>query len=77
MTRQEMIAAVEEEIRRLEQIRGLLSQSTSERFAAPTGAGAAAKTATKGKRTLSPEARRSIALAQNRRWAKQKLEAKK
>ena len=76
MTREAMIAEVEEEISRLAKIRELLAGSNSERFVAPTatdnGTGKV-----KGKRTLSPEARKRIALAQKRRWAKQKSEAKK
>ncbi len=69
MTREEMIAAIEEEIARLEQVRELLRSSTSNRF----GAADENVTATK-KRVLSADARHRIAQAQKRRWAKQRKE---
>ena len=78
MTRQEMVAAVEGEISRLEQVRQLLQNSTSEKFTAPAGnstRGASSGSGTRQKRTMSPEARHRIALAQKKRWAKQKREA--
>lgn len=71
MTREEMIAAIDGEITRLERVRELLRQSNSSRFTAP-GDGRAA--AVKGTRVLSEDARRRIALAQKRRWAKQRKE---
>jgi hypothetical protein len=71
MTREEMIAAVDGEIGRLEMIRGLLKDSRSERFVMPGEAGPEGGVR---KRELSPEARRRIALGQKRRWAKQKRE---
>ena len=76
MTRQEMIAAVEGEIGRLEQVRELLQNSTSDKFAIPasTRASATKEPGAKQKRVLSPEARLRIAQAQKRRWAKQKRE---
>ncbi len=65
MTREEMIATVDGEIRRLEQIRGLLKKSHSERFTMP---GEVAMAAGVGrKRELSPEARRRIAQGQKQR----------
>ncbi len=79
MTREEMIAAVDEELRRLDRIRELLARSHSERFTLPEsnadgdvspGAGGGTR-----KRALSPEARHSIGLAQKRRWARQKRDA--
>ncbi len=71
MTREEMIAAIEGEIARLEQVRELLRNSTSHRFSAAIsgdGHGPAVKKA----RVLSADARRRIAQAQKRRWAKQR-----
>lgn len=69
MTREDIIAAIDEEISRLEKVKELL-QSTS------TGklGGAISRKTTSGpkKRNLSPEARARIAAAQKRRWAKQK-----
>lgn len=59
MTKNEMIAALDEEIVRLEKVRSLLAEveATS---SGPT------------KRVLSPEARAKISAAQNERWADQK-----
>ncbi len=73
MTREEMIAAVDGEISRLSQIHALLSQSNTGRFS--VAAAAAPASAVKGKRTMSPEARKRIAQAQKKRWAKQKRDA--
>ncbi|RRA47434.1 hypothetical protein [Acidipila sp. EB88] len=70
MTREEMIAAIEGEITRLEQVRELLRNSTSDRFTAAEGAAPGAKKP----RVLSADARRRIAQAQKRRWAKQRKE---
>ncbi len=69
MTREDMIAAIEGEISRLEQVRELLRTSTSHRFSAPSEE---AKPDSKKPRVLSAEARRRIAQAQKRRWAKQR-----
>ena len=70
MTRDEMIAAIEGEITRLEQVRELLRNSTSDRFVAAEGSLPGAKKP----RVLSADARRRIAQAQKRRWAKQRKE---
>ncbi len=68
MTRDEMIAAIDSEIGRLEQVRELLYHSAGDHFnAAPDTSAPSAKKP----RVLSPEARRSIAQGQKRRWAKQ------
>ncbi len=73
MTREEMIAAVEAEVRRLEQIRALLEQSQSDRF---TLLDVSSQKAVPGqKRVLSQDARKRIAQAQKHRWAKQKRES--
>jgi hypothetical protein len=58
---QEILTALDAEIARLQQARGLISRS-----AASTTIGASKK------RTLSPDARKKIAAAQRKRWAKQK-----
>lgn len=77
MATTEILAALDEEIARLKQVRNLLSggekgsgriktqpgQSTSNSSVAP-------------KRVLSPEARKRIADAQKKRWAKAKKAAK-
>jgi len=72
MTREEIIAAVDAEIGRLERVRELLQKSTGDKLVAL--AGEAKPAGEKQKRVMSPEARRRIALAQKRRWAKQKRE---
>lgn len=68
MTREDIIAAIDEEISRLEKVKELLQSSSSGRL---SGAIARKTTGTQ-KRNLSPEARARIAAAQKRRWAKQK-----
>ncbi len=70
MTREEIIAALDEEIGRLQQVKKLLHSTSSHKLVAGV---TAAKP--KAKRILSPEARQRIAAAQKRRWAKQKKEA--
>ncbi len=69
MSREEIIAAIDEEISRLEKVRALLEGAGSTRIFAGAFAGG------RKKRHLSPEARRRIAEAQKRRWAKQKKQA--
>jgi hypothetical protein len=67
MNREQIIAAIEDEINRLEQVRKLLKSATGQRL---VSSGVAIRTPKK--RILSPEARQRIAAAQKRRWAKQK-----
>lgn len=69
MTREDIIAAIDEEISRLEKVRELLQSSSAGKLG-----GALARKAGAGgkKRNLSPDARARIAAAQKRRWAKQK-----
>lgn len=69
MTREDIIAAIDEEISRLEKVKELLASSSTGKWSGTLArkAGAAPK-----KRNLSPEARARIAAAQKRRWAKQK-----
>ncbi len=69
MSREELIAAVEGEIARLEQAVALLRESTTERFTP-----LAARTAPGGKkpRVLTADARGRIAQAQKRRWARER-----
>jgi hypothetical protein len=66
MNREQIIAAIDDEILRLEQVRKLLQSATGHRLTS-TGAAKTGK-----KRILSAEARQRIAAAQKRRWAKQK-----
>jgi len=70
MNREQIIAAINDEINRLQQVRSLLQSSTGQRLI-PTGTG----TKVVKKRILSAEARQRIAAAQKRRWAKQKAAA--
>jgi hypothetical protein len=67
MTREELVAAVDEEISRLEKVRALLQSSGSSRIASASFGNRPRK-----KRILSADARARIAAAQKRRWAKQK-----
>jgi hypothetical protein len=70
MNREQIIAALDEEIIRLQQVRTLLQSATGSRL---ISAGVATKPVRK--RILSAEARQRIAAAQKRRWAKQKAAA--
>jgi hypothetical protein len=63
-----IIAAVDEEIARLQQVRSILAGGGG--FPGPF------KKRRGGKRTLSAEARERIAAAQRKRWAAQKKAAK-
>lgn len=69
MSREELIAAVDEEISRLEKVRALLQSNGVTRV--PSAATSFGNRPRK-KRVLSAEARARIAAAQKRRWAKQK-----
>jgi hypothetical protein len=65
MTREELVAAVDEEISRLEKVRALLLSTGGSKFSSAFGK-------PRKKRVLSADARARIAAAQRRRWAKQK-----
>lgn len=67
MTREELIAAVDEEISRLEKVRALLQSTGGSRISTSSFGNRPRR-----KRVLSAEARARIAAAQKRRWAKQK-----
>lgn len=66
MSHQQILAAIDDEIRRLQQVRKLLQGSAGDKLAGKLRNGKRVR------RTLSPEARERIAAAQRRRWAKQK-----
>lgn len=66
MSHQQILAAIDEEIRRLQQVRKLLQGAAGGKLAGSLG------TEKRTRRILSPEARERIAAAQRRRWAKQK-----
>lgn len=67
MTREELIAAVDEEISRLEKVRALLQSTGGSRISTSSFGNRPRR-----KRVLSADARARIAAAQKRRWAKQK-----
>lgn len=67
MTREELVAAVDEEISRLEKVRSLLLSAGGSRITPGSFGNRPRK-----KRVLSADARARIAAAQKRRWAKQK-----
>jgi hypothetical protein len=71
---QELVAAIDQEIARLQSARNLLggSRETKRRGGPPMAGGKPAK-----KRTLSAAARQKIAEAQRKRWAAQKKQIKK
>jgi hypothetical protein len=70
MNREQIIAALDDEIGKLNQVRKLLKTASGHRLLSNTSSAKLAR-----KRVLSPEARQRIAAAQKRRWAKQKREA--
>jgi len=69
MSREKILAAIDEEISKLQQVRKLL------RSGGKLVSGLSASGKPRASRVLSPEARQRIAAAQKRRWAKQKKEA--
>jgi len=72
MSHERILAAIDEEIGKLQQVRRLLqSAGGSSVVSGLTGRGSRLRK----KRVLSAEARQRIAAAQKRRWAKQKKEA--
>jgi hypothetical protein len=70
MTRQEIIAALDQEIERLQSARHLIRNSRD----VTATLGLAGVRRQPAKRRISPEGRRRIIEAQRRRWAKQKKE---
>jgi hypothetical protein len=70
MTREQIIAAIDEEISRLEKVRALLHGAGNSKILTAGSLSGGRK-----KRYLSPDARKRIADAQKRRWAKQKKQA--
>ena len=71
MNTTEILEHIDSEIARLQQVKALLQGSTNghSRGAGASADGLAAPKV-KGKRVLSPEARKKIAAAQRKRWAK-------
>jgi hypothetical protein len=71
METKEMLAEIDAEIRRLQQVRSILAGHTKNGRASKAAGRSAPK-----KRQLSPEARARIAAAQKARWAKAKKSPK-
>ena len=71
MSREQILAAIDEEISKLQHVRRLLQGSGSSKLVS----GMSGSSKQRAKRVLSPDARQRIAAAQKRRWAKQKKEA--
>ena len=73
-----ILKALDEEIARLRQARSLLGNvSQGTRRKTPGNSSAAAVSEPKPRRKLSPKARRAIAEAQRKRWAKVKAQKPK
>ncbi len=71
MNTKEILEHINDEIERLQQVKALLQGSNGHaRSTASTRSTASNGTAPTGKRILSLEARKKIAAAQRRRWAK-------
>jgi hypothetical protein len=68
MSMNDVVSAIDAEIARMEQVRKLLSDSTSGKRGRKPGSNQPAK----AKRTMSAAARRKIADAQRKRWAAQR-----
>ena len=75
----EIVAALDDEIRRLQQVRSLLvgTKGNVAQAATSFGFGANQAKSPRKKRLMSAEARERIAAAQRKRWAKQKKLAQK
>ncbi len=73
MDRKEIIAQIDTEIARLQEVKGILSGTTTTVVKRSLDKVKAGPTPiTTGKRTMSPEGRARIAAAQRARWAKVK-----
>ena len=75
MTRSEMIAAIDDEIKRLEKVRTLLRDKKDLAPRYERALTSDARPAKRAKRKMSAEGRRRIIEAQKRRWAKQKQQS--
>ena len=70
MNTKEILDHINDEISRLQQVKSLLQGSTNGYSKSGTAASNGAAPKVKGKRVLSVEARKKIAAAQRKRWAK-------
>lgn len=71
MSREQILAAIDQEIGKLQQVRKLLQSSGGSKLVSGLAGGGKPRK----KRVMSPEARQRIAAAQKRRWAKLRKEA--
>ena len=76
MAIESILAQIDAEIARLNQVRSLLTTSAGDTLHLPEGNGRGSSGMRK-KHVLSPEARKRIADAQRRRWAAQKAKSNK
>lgn len=76
MNTQDIISAIDAEIARLQSARYLLAGTATKRRGRPRKAESVASAPAMKRRTLSPAARKKIAEAQRKRWAKQKAAKK-
>jgi len=78
MAIESILAQIDEEIAKLQQIRSLLATTgvAAKAVTAPKAKKTPAKAKGKKRRTMSPEARKRIADAQRKRWAAQKAKSK-
>lgn len=70
MNTKEILEHINGEISRLQQVRALLQGGTNGYSKSGSASNGSAAPKVKGKRVLSPEARKKIAAAQRKRWAK-------
>lgn len=75
MAIESILAQIDAEIARLNQVRSLLTNSGGDTFHSPEGNGKGSSM--RKKHVLSPDARKRIADAQRRRWAAQKAKSSK
>jgi hypothetical protein len=66
----EILEHINDEISRLQQVKSLLQGTTNGHSRSASAVNGAAAPKVKGKRVLSVEARKKIAAAQRKRWAK-------
>ena len=76
MNTQEIITALDAEIARLQHARSIIASSGGPKRRGRPAKPAPSAIAAPQKRKLSPEARKKIAAAQKKRWAKQRAAAK-
>jgi hypothetical protein len=82
MTNEAILAAIDEEIMKLQQARAMLSDSSTsptslkKSVGRPKGSKSAASVPAPKKRTMTPEGKARIAAAQKKRWATAKKAAK-